>query len=147
MVRQTSRAAARGPRQPGSHRRYSHYLENTNFLSTWSSILKTIGIKHIEGDIVADISIFDNNPIPKGWCAHAPAEQRWLCRRAPGEIAQGDLHIVAEELEEPARRQVFAEGQQVVLVIAAVAGAEDDDGVVVDVSVQVTKLRDRKSVV
>lgn len=47
----------------------SHYLENTNFLSTWSSILKTIGIKHIEGDIVADVSVFDNKPMPKGWCA------------------------------------------------------------------------------
>ena len=45
----------------------SHYLENTNFLSTWSSILKTIGIKHIEGDIVADVSVFDNKPMPKGW--------------------------------------------------------------------------------
>lgn len=45
----------------------SSYFDDTNFLNDWASAVKAFGISEIHGDIVADVSVFDNNPLPRGW--------------------------------------------------------------------------------
>ncbi len=45
----------------------SSYFDDTNFLNDWAGAIKAFGINEIHGDIVADVSIFDNNPLPGGW--------------------------------------------------------------------------------
>ncbi|MDR3226316.1 MAG: D-alanyl-D-alanine carboxypeptidase/D-alanyl-D-alanine-endopeptidase [Prevotellaceae bacterium] len=45
----------------------SKYFNNSNFVEQVCNILKTNNITQINGDIIADASIFDKEPIPGGW--------------------------------------------------------------------------------
>ncbi|MDP4205715.1 MAG: D-alanyl-D-alanine carboxypeptidase/D-alanyl-D-alanine-endopeptidase [Bacteroidota bacterium] len=48
----------------GSHFFKDHY---DGFISSWVKALKSQGIKHISGTILADASIYDDQPIPTTW--------------------------------------------------------------------------------
>lgn len=45
----------------------SSYFNDENFLDKWCERLKKIGIKEISGNIIADASIYDNEPISVRW--------------------------------------------------------------------------------
>lgn len=45
----------------------STYLKNSGFLTKWVAAVKALGIRTINGAVVADASIFDHMPIPPGW--------------------------------------------------------------------------------
>ena len=48
----------------------SEYTSNReSFLNEWSSVVLGYGIQRITGDIVADVSVFDKQAVPKGWLA------------------------------------------------------------------------------
>ncbi len=50
----------------GSHYFEDHYLEN-HFLDVWMDSLKQSGIQYINGDIIADASIYEEQTIPNTW--------------------------------------------------------------------------------
>ncbi|MDR1698394.1 MAG: D-alanyl-D-alanine carboxypeptidase/D-alanyl-D-alanine-endopeptidase [Prevotellaceae bacterium] len=45
----------------------SEFFNNTDFISEWINAVKKAGIKTIYGEIIADASIFDREPIPVRW--------------------------------------------------------------------------------
>lgn len=45
----------------------SAYMDDNNFLSDWTDVVKRLNISKINGDIVADVSIFDRQPLPQKW--------------------------------------------------------------------------------
>lgn len=45
----------------------SAYMDDNNFLSDWICAIRRLNISKIDGDIIADVSIFDRQPLPPKW--------------------------------------------------------------------------------
>ena len=45
----------------------SRFVNDYYFLNRWCQQLKSLGVRHITGNIVADASVYDSEPIPSKW--------------------------------------------------------------------------------
>ncbi len=45
----------------------SRFVNDYYFLNRWCQQLKSLGVRHITGNIVADASVYDSDPIPSRW--------------------------------------------------------------------------------